>query len=490
MTGRARLPRIAVVAALAAFAVLTAGHVKGYVVYGQKWATANVPFYVNPANNDITPDAAIAALDKAATAWSSQTGASIRLFLAGTTSGSTIQKNGKNEVFFRNESSGTAAGTTIYYYSGSQIVDADIKLYDGGVRFFTGASGCSGGFYLEDIATHEFGHFIGVGHSPLSSATMYPSINGCTTWARTLDVDDIAAARLLYPSALLQLPAAPYSLSAIAASSSSVSLTWVDASSNEGGFRVERASGGGAYALVASLPANTRSWVNTGLAAATAYSFRVRAYNTAGSSAYSNTATATTSGTTSLPAAPSSLRATAASSSSVSLAWVDASSNESGFRVERASGGSAYALVATLAANTRSWVNSGLSPATAYSYRLRAYNTAGSSGYSNSATATTPGTTSAPAVPSGPSPAHGALNVSTSVVAWAPAARATSYQVYFGRSSAPPLYQSPTSTSVSVGKLAAGVTYYWRVVARNSAGSTSGPVWRFTTRPNGKSGLR
>jgi hypothetical protein len=39
-----------------------------------------------------------------------------------------------------------------------------------------------------------------------------------------------------------------------------------------------------------------------------------------------------------------------------------------------------------------------------------------------------------------------------------------------------------TGTSVSLSKLAPGTTYYWRVVSRNGVGSTSGGVWRFTTR--------
>ena len=390
--GAVHLRRALIVAAAAWLAVGIAGHAGGYVLNGQKWASSSVPFYVNPSNNDVTPDAAIAALDKAATTWAAQSGASVRLFLAGTTSGSTLQNNGKNEVFFRNESAGTTGASTYYYYSGGTITDADIKFYDGGIKFYTGTTGCTGGFYIEDIATHEFGHVLGLGHSPISTATMYPSINGCTTWARTLDADDIAGVLKLYSSLSLQAPAAPYSLTA-SGGSNAVSLAWVDASSNEGGFRVERASGGGSYGVVASLPAGTRSWLNSGLASGATYSYRVQAYNSAGSSGYSNTATATTSGATSAPAAP--------------------------------------------------------------------------------------------AAPGSPSPPHGATGVQTSTVAWSAAARATSYQVYFGTSSTPPFYQQTSGTSVPVGKLTPGVTHYWRVVAVNSAGSASGPTWRFTTKARG-----
>jgi hypothetical protein len=57
---------------------------------------------------------------------------------------------------------------------------------------------------------------------------------------------------------------------------------------------VERATGGGSFAVVGILGANATSYSSTGLAAGTTYSFRVRAYDASNYSAYSNTASATT----------------------------------------------------------------------------------------------------------------------------------------------------------------------------------------------------
>jgi hypothetical protein len=85
------------------------------------------------------------------------------------------------------------------------------------------------------------------------------------------------------------------------------------------------------------------------------------------------------------------------------LTWTDNSTNETGFRIERAAGLNAtqgFVEIATVGAGVTSYVDAGLPNATAYSYRLRAYNAAGNSGYSNVASGTTP--PEPPSVPAAP----------------------------------------------------------------------------------------
>jgi hypothetical protein len=93
-----------------------------------------------------------------------------------------------------------------------------------------------------------------------------------------------------------------------------------------------------------------------------------------------------------LPAAPGNLTATSLSRSQIRLSWSDQSSNESGFTIERCTGASCsgFAVVGQVPAGTTTFVNSALSRRTTYRYRVRAVNAAGSSGYSNIASATTP----------------------------------------------------------------------------------------------------
>jgi len=80
---------------------------------------------------------------------------------------------------------------------------------------------------------------------------------------------------------------------ALPASAASLTLTWADSATNEDGFKVERKTGStGAYGQVAAVAANTTGYVDGSVTTGTTYCYRVRAYNSAGDSAYSNEACA------------------------------------------------------------------------------------------------------------------------------------------------------------------------------------------------------
>lgn len=91
------------------------------------------------------------------------------------------------------------------------------------------------------------------------------------------------------------------------------------------------------------------------------------------------------------PVAPAGLTASGSTTTSVNLSWSDVSADETGFVVERALGSAgAFAEVGSTPANASSYVDSGVSAATSYLYRVRARRDAVYSAYSNTATATTP----------------------------------------------------------------------------------------------------
>jgi len=96
---------------------------------------------------------------------------------------------------------------------------------------------------------------------------------------------------------------------------------------------------------------------------------------------------------TSTPAAPSNLSAEAVSFSSISLSWTDNSNNEAGFKLYRNSadaGWDAATLAKTIStANVTSTTDTGLSASSLYYYRIKTYNDAGSSDWSNTTSTTT-----------------------------------------------------------------------------------------------------
>jgi subtilisin family serine protease len=188
-------------------------------------------------------------------------------------------------------------------------------------------------------------------------------------------------------------PAAPSNLASTAVSSSQINLTWRDNATNEAGFKLERSTDGVNFTLTNTLPKNGIKFSVTGLAPATTYHFRLRAYDGPNHSAFSNVAFATT---TAAPAAPSNLIATAVSSNRVNLAWADNSTNEGGFKLERSTDGVNFSQVATLTPNTTSFPHTGLTSSTTYHFRIRAYEGANHSAFSNVPTATTHATPAAP----------------------------------------------------------------------------------------------
>lgn len=193
---------------------------------------------------------------------------------------------------------------------------------------------------------------------------------------------------LTVPAALADtVPPAPSALEAAAVSSSEIQLTWEDNSDDETGFKIERRKPGGSYVQIGEVGDDVTSYTCDGLSVNTKYNFRIRAYNGAGDSGYSNEAVATTLDIS--PDAPSSLKAETLSKSRIKITWQDNSDNELGFKIERRKSGGSYTQIAEVDEGVTSYTNSGLQESTGYYYRVRAYNTQGDSPYSNEAGATT-----------------------------------------------------------------------------------------------------
>ena len=189
----------------------------------------------------------------------------------------------------------------------------------------------------------------------------------------------------------ISLPDAPSTLTAKATSSSSIVLGWRDNSDNETGFKIQRKEGAcdspNTWSQIATKEANMKTHTNTGLTANTTYSYRVRAYNAGGNSAYSNCASAKTA-LAETPKAPTNLNATSVSASQVKLIWTDNSTDEKNFKIYRQKNSGSWDLIATKGADVVSHTDATATvntTATTYSYYIQACNSNGCSPKTNTA---------------------------------------------------------------------------------------------------------
>ncbi|MDX1934419.1 MAG: galactose oxidase-like domain-containing protein, partial [Capsulimonadales bacterium] len=165
-----------------------------------------------------------------------------------------------------------------------------------------------------------------------------------------------------------------------------VSLNW-SASPEALAYTIKRGTRkGGPYSTTVARGVTTTSYTDTGLANDKTYHYVVIATNGNLESVPSSPVSAKPR---TLPAAPTGLTATATSGTRIALSWVDNATNEQGFYIERSTDGVTFAQIARVGPNARTYGNGGLPRKTRYSYRVRAYNATGPSGYSDIASATT-----------------------------------------------------------------------------------------------------
>jgi hypothetical protein len=174
-------------------------------------------------------------------------------------------------------------------------------------------------------------------------------------------------------------PNAPAGLVATVLSATSIRLNWTDASSNETQFEIQRrVAPAGTFGAIATVGANVVTSTDSTASPGTSYEYRVAAKNAIGTS-FSNTASAATNQV--IPVAATGL--TAVYNWPVRqfvLTWVDNSNNEQGFAPQFSYSGSAFSdLNNPVGANVTSYTSGANPPVGSWQFRIRAYNSAGSS---------------------------------------------------------------------------------------------------------------
>ncbi|MDE2976943.1 MAG: fibronectin type III domain-containing protein, partial [Acidobacteriota bacterium] len=278
-------------------------------------------------------------------------------------------------------------------------------------------------------------------------------------------------------------PAAPSGLVSLPRGSTEVSLTWIDNSSNETAFDVEQRTGTGPWSTVATNGPNVNWATITGLSPSTAYGFRVSARNANG---------ATPGGAVSQtmpPAAPTNLVATewkpASDNPGVELTWTDNATDERDFLVEyRAAGDEAWLAFSTRPpADSTSFVATGLTPDTAYEFRVFATSRHGNSSPSNVATVAGLG------VPEAPTDfAIEATGSTTALATWTDAS--TKEAVFRVQRRAPGAEEwteaaiaNRNETSIEVPNLLPSTAYEFRVVSWTVSGASGSNVVGLTMPP-------
>jgi hypothetical protein len=167
-----------------------------------KWQSLPVPYKINVLGLPGSTNASeFVAVQKAFDTWQNITTSTMAFTYQGTTDVASAANDGTNLISFRDNdypfSSGTIA-VTISTTSAQSILDADI-VFNPALSFST--SGKDDAFDIQSIATHEIGHFLGLDHTAIVSATMNPTGTKGAFHPRFLKSDDIIGASSLYPTA-------------------------------------------------------------------------------------------------------------------------------------------------------------------------------------------------------------------------------------------------------------------------------------------------
>lgn len=190
------------------------------------------------------------------------------------------------------------------------------------------------------------------------------------------------------PPPPIEVPGAPTELRGTVLSATAVRLRWKDNTSGEIGFRIEAAKDSdGIFQTVDEVPVNTVVHVVEGLEPATRYRFRVLALGEHESSPPTAEIQLTTRDAP--PAAPAGLTATPATPGAITLSW-DAVERATGYEVEvRSANPAADRAALPIVLRPDGARVDGLEPATPYTFRVRALNALGASGWSAGASAST-----------------------------------------------------------------------------------------------------
>ena len=256
----------------------------------------------------------------------------------------------------------------------------------------------------------------------------------------------------------------PSNLTATSVSASQINLSWTASSAPGVVYDVFRSTTSGftPSSVNQIATATGTNYSDTGLATNVTDYYVVEASNASGTSAPTAQASATT---IAIPLAPSNLTATAASSSAVNLSWVASATPGVTYTVTRNG-----VAIANGGAGT-TYVDSGLTASTSYTYTVEAVDAAGTSPASNTAITTTSATSTvtAPAITTAPTSQTVTIG-RTATFSVAANGGSLAYQWYKNGAA---ITGATSASYTTPGTTAADNTSSFTVAVSNAAGSTT-----------------
>ncbi len=221
---------------IALLLLLVAPPAEAYELLGMDWAWQDDPIeepvFLNlqsfPAHlGDGVEDSLLDAID----AWSFESGADVEVRYAGSTTHDQWGggPDGINLVLFEEQGPDATLAQASFSSVGGRILDCDIRFFGanglGPIQWHHGVEEPPADhFDLATVAIHELGHCLGLGHSEVHGARMYPTVAPGRA-ARHLHEDDMAGLRALYGERDVRLKVAD---------------TWIDDPEGDQDGRAER----------------------------------------------------------------------------------------------------------------------------------------------------------------------------------------------------------------------------------------------------------
>lgn len=314
------------------------------------------------------------------------------------------------------------------------------------------------------VTGEDFIQYVGDGSATCTSGTSclsyklrYRSESSNTI----LELESRRTASLSSSGAIRNLAAAPVCYTRI-------NLTWA-AVPNAASYTIERADNESFSSGLQSSSTTTNSAAFTGLSGGQEKFFRVRPIGVSQNGDWSNVASATT-----VSLGTPTLSTTVNSTTQITSNWTVPSNSGCGgaattYTLQRATNTAfTTGLVSFPGLTSTSHASTGLTVGQSYYFRVQAVTTGDTSNWSNVRATST--------VPNPPTNVSATINSATqATVSWTASSGATSYTIKYGTTSAANSYSTTTTnTSLAIGGLSQGTTWYFQVFAVNSGVESTG----------------